>query len=193
MLDALTSDPEVWSKTALFITYDENDGFFDHVVPPFAPGGPVPGAATMDVVERVVHTPAGGPHPAGSYGLGQRVPMLVVSPWSRGGWVNSQTFDHTSIIRFMEDAASASCEPNISQWRRAVCGDLTSAFDFGHTEKRVPGLPPTAAYLPPDQERHPELPGHPPGRPGDAQAGAGPPPRPPAPLRPGRRRDRGRG
>jgi phospholipase C len=63
------------------------------------------------------------------YGLGPRVPMYVVSPWSRGGWVNSQVFDHTSVIRFLEQRFGFH-EPNISPWRRAVCGDLTSAFDF---------------------------------------------------------------
>ena len=42
VLDALTSDPEVWSKTALFITYDENDGFFDHIVPPYPNVGGLP-------------------------------------------------------------------------------------------------------------------------------------------------------
>jgi phospholipase C len=64
-----------------------------------------------------------------AYGLGPRVPMYVVSPWSRGGWVNSQVFDHTSVIRFLERRFDFH-EPNIAPWRRAVCGDLTSAFDF---------------------------------------------------------------
>ncbi len=63
------------------------------------------------------------------YGLGRRVPLYVLSPWSRGGWVNSQVFDHTSVIRFLE-ARFGVAEPNISPWRRAVCGDLTTAFDF---------------------------------------------------------------
>jgi phospholipase C len=63
------------------------------------------------------------------YGLGIRVPMYVVSPWSRGGYVSSEVFDHTSILRFLE-ARFGVAEPNISQWRRAVCGDLTSCFDF---------------------------------------------------------------
>ena len=39
VLDALTSNPKVWSKTALFLMYDENDGWFDHVPPPTAPAG----------------------------------------------------------------------------------------------------------------------------------------------------------
>src|SRR6202012_5931181 len=77
------------------------------------------------------------------YGLGQRVPMYVISPWSRGGWVNSQAFDHTSVIRFLE-ARFGVHEPNISPWRRAVCGDLTSAFDFKNPNNQPIVVPSTA-------------------------------------------------
>ncbi|MGW2351564.1 phosphocholine-specific phospholipase C [Actinacidiphila glaucinigra] len=153
VLDALTSNPEVWSRTALFITYDENDGFFDHVVPPFPAGSPAQGASTVDVTRDVYAGDSG--RPAGPYGLGQRVPMFVVSPWSKGGYVCSQTFDHTSIIRFMERRFGVT-EPNISPWRRAVCGDLTTAFDFRHKDSRTPRLPDTDGYLPPDGDRHPD-------------------------------------
>jgi phospholipase C len=55
--------------------------------------------------------------------------MLIVSPWTTGGWVCSQVFDHTSVLQFLETRFEIP-EPNISAWRRAVCGDLTSAFDF---------------------------------------------------------------
>jgi phospholipase C len=55
--------------------------------------------------------------------------MYVISPWSRGGWVNSQVFDHTSVLRFIE-ARFGVKETNISPFRRAVAGDLTSAFNF---------------------------------------------------------------
>ena len=91
----------------------------------------------------------------GPYGLGQRVPMLVVSPWSTGGYTCSEVFDHTSIIRFMEQRFGVH-EPNISPWRRAICGDLTSAFDFGTTATRPARLPDTTAYEPPDDRRHPD-------------------------------------
>ncbi|WP_439379154.1 phosphocholine-specific phospholipase C [Amycolatopsis lexingtonensis] len=149
VLDALTANPEVWSKTALFITYDENDGFFDHVVPPYATAG----QSTVDTTGEIFAGSAA--NPAGPYGLGQRVPMIVVSPWSKGGYVCSETFDHTSIIRFIERRFGVH-EPNISAWRRSVCGDLTSAFDFSRTDPRVPALPDTAGYEPPDRERHPD-------------------------------------
>ena len=151
VLDALTSDPEVWSRTALLITYDENDGFFDHVVPPHASSPLVPGRSTVPTDNEFYNGPSG----PGSYGLGQRVPMLVVSPWSTGGWVCSETFDHTSIIRFIEQRFGVP-EPNITPWRRSVCGDLTSAFDFSGRKSRVPTLPDTSAYEPHDHDRHPD-------------------------------------
>ncbi|WP_427165490.1 phosphocholine-specific phospholipase C [Streptomyces sp. C1-1] len=153
VLHALTSDPKVWAKTALFITYDENDGFFDHQIPPFAPGSAAQGKSTVDVGPDLFK--GDGSHPTGPYGLGQRVPMLVVSPWSKGGYVCSETMDHTSIIRFMERRFGVH-EPNISPWRRAICGDLTSAFDFSHKDVKPVALPATDGYLPPDHNRHPD-------------------------------------
>lgn len=153
VLDALTSDPEVWSRTALLVTYDENDGFFDHIVPPYPPMSAAQGKSSVDVsADLFAGNASYGPGP---YGLGQRVPMLVLSPWSTGGHVCSETFDHTSVIRLMERRFGVS-EPHISPWRRAICGDLTSAFDFGRTEAAPTGLPPTDGYAPPDRERHPD-------------------------------------
>ncbi|MFJ3223445.1 phosphocholine-specific phospholipase C [Streptomyces sp. NPDC086783] len=162
VLDALTSDPEVWSRTALFITYDENDGFFDHVVPPFPPQNAEQGKSTVDVGPDLYQGDAR--RPAGPYGLGQRVPMIVVSPWSKGGYVCSETLDHTSIIRFMERRFGVH-EPNISPWRRTVCGDLSSAFDFSRKDARPVALPDTDGYEPPDHERHPDYVPTPPANP----------------------------
>ena len=121
LLDALASHPEVFAKTVFILNYDENDGFFDHVPPAVPPIDPAMGKSTVDVTGE---TNKGEP-----VGLGPRVPLLIVSPWSKGGFVNSQLFDHTSVIRFLE-ARFGVHEPNITPWRRAVCGDLTSAFDF---------------------------------------------------------------
>ncbi|SOY61243.1 phosphocholine-specific phospholipase C [Cupriavidus taiwanensis] len=128
VLDALTANPAVWSKTVLLINFDENDGYFDHLPPPCAPaydGDTLAGATTLDP-EQVKPEYHVDKRP---YGPGPRVPMYVVSPWSRGGWVNSQVFDHTSVLRFLE-ARFGVAEPNISGFRRAVAGDLTSAFNF---------------------------------------------------------------
>lgn len=156
VIDALTADPKVWARTVLLVMFDENDGFFDHVPPPAPPsktadGAPL-GASTVDtageyhLVRNPTEAAAERPDLMGRpYGLGPRVPMYVLSPWSRGGWVNSQVFDHTSVIRFLE-ARFGVAEPNISPWRRAVCGDLTSAFDF-----KTPNDTPFSRALPATQ------------------------------------------
>ncbi|HEV2678224.1 MAG TPA: phospholipase C, phosphocholine-specific [Aliidongia sp.] len=158
VLDALTANPEVWSKTALFITFDENDGFFDHMVPPYAPASAAEGLSTVATTNEIF--PGNATYPAGPYGLGPRVPMIVVSPWSKGGWVSSQVFDHTSIIRFVErrfgSGRDGLPEANVTPWRRTVCGDLTSAFDFANPNGAPAPLPSTAAYVPPDAVRHPD-------------------------------------
>jgi phospholipase C len=151
VLNALTSNPEVWSKTALLITFDENDGFFDHVVGPYPSVGGLLGQSTVPLDNELFNgkagTPGGSDGVVGPYGLGVRVPLLVVSPWSKGGWVCSETFDHSSLIRFLE-ARFGVDEPNITPWRRAVCGDLTSAFDFESASDQVPPLPSVAAFKP---------------------------------------------
>jgi phospholipase C len=151
VLNALTSNPEVWSKTAVLITFDENDGFFDHVVGPYPNVGGLAGQSTValdnELFEGQAGTPGGSNGVVGPYGLGVRVPLLAVSPWSAGGWVCSETFDHTSLIRFLEARFGVE-EPNITPWRRAVCGDLTSAFNFAGASDQVPPLPSVAAYKP---------------------------------------------
>jgi len=138
VLNALTANPDIWSRTVLLINFDENDGFFDHVPPPCAPAydsnGVLAGKSTI-ATDGEYHTDK---HP---YGPGPRVPMYVVSPWSRGGWVNSQVFDHTSVLRFLE-ARFGVAEANISAYRRAVCGDLLSAFNFvSPNSAALPAIP----------------------------------------------------
>ncbi|NHL67612.1 phospholipase C, phosphocholine-specific [Burkholderia ambifaria] len=150
ILDALTSNPDVWAKTVLFIMYDENDGFFDHVVPPQPPTSAAQGASTVTTdgeLHTVVNPGRGGSYTADGlpYGLGPRVPMTVVSPWSKGGFVCSQVFDHTSVIRFIGERFGID-EPNITPWRRTVCGDLTAAFDFRSSDASFPSLPDTSQY-----------------------------------------------
>jgi phospholipase C len=142
IISALASDPASWAKTALFLTYDENGGFFDHVppvtAPPGTPGEYVTAAAVPDP------TVAGNPPVSGPIGLGFRVPMLIVSPFSRGGFISSDLFDHTSILRFLETRFGAEV-PNLTAWRRATVGDLTSAFNFSKADSSVPTLPSTSA------------------------------------------------
>jgi len=132
-LDALTANKSVWEKSALFFTYDENGGFFDHVPPPTPPPG-TPGEELTNDSEL-----AGGFK--GPIGLGFRVPMLVISPFSRGGLVSHKTFDHTSTLRFLERRFGPKV-PNLSKWRRNHTGDLTAAFNFASApDATVPSLP----------------------------------------------------
>jgi phospholipase C len=128
-IDAIAANPEVWAKTAFILCYDENDGIFDHVAPP------VPPAGTTD--EFIDGLPIGG---------GFRVPCIIVSPWTAGGWVCSQTFDHTSSLRLLEQVTGVR-ETNISDWRRRTFGDFTAAFRFGDDAAQPPRLPETGASL----------------------------------------------
>ncbi len=137
VLNTLLSNPEVWASTVLFIMYDENDGFFDHVPPPTAPAG-TPGEYLT-----VYPLPSTAGGDAGPIGLGVRVPMMVVSPFSTGGHVCSTPFDHTSQLRFLETLFGVTA-PNISSWRRSVTGDLTSAFRAGPPVTKAPKLPLTS-------------------------------------------------
>jgi phospholipase C len=149
-LHILTENPDVWKKTIFILTYDENDGYFDHV-PPFVaphPRRPETGFtsagvdASLDYVELAedaklnLHGPRESP-----IGLGYRVPLLIASPWTRGGCVCSQVFDHTSVLQFLERFLTHKTgrpiqETNISTWRRTVCGDLTSAFQTAADERQ---------------------------------------------------------
>ncbi|MDM0122816.1 phosphocholine-specific phospholipase C [Variovorax arabinosiphilus] len=175
VLEALVANPEVWSKTVLFVTFDENDGFFDHVPPPAVPSynldGSLAGKSTLDVngmyfdtqnnvyVDEFLSAYIGKPTTSKylddrdtitgklrPFGMGPRVPMYVISPWSKGGWVNSQVSDHASVGMFLEKRFGITV-PAISPWHRAVSGDLTSAFDFvSPNDPAVPTLPATRQY-----------------------------------------------
>jgi phospholipase C len=125
VLQTLFSNPEVWKNTALFITYDEHDGFFDHQLPPF------PETSVTD--EYIDGLPIGP---------GTRVPMLICSPWTRGGYVDSNVYNHTSMLEFL--ATWTGVKPaNVTPWRASVTGDLTTAFDFQHPDFSIPGNIPT--------------------------------------------------
>jgi phospholipase C len=140
-IDIIKSFPDVYAKTAIVLNYDEGGQFVDHHWTPTPPSStPADGMATMETQNEIVKV-TGTPN-----GLGFRVPLLVVSPWTRGNIVLSEVFDHTSVVRLIERRFNVSC-PNISPWRRAVCGDLTSAFDFAHPDFSWPALPDTSNYV----------------------------------------------
>lgn len=150
VLDILTRREEVWKKTIFILCYDENDGYFDHVPPFTAPHKPGTGKVSAGIdtgLEYVTREE----EQAKKYlnadeirespiGLGYRVPLVIASPWSRGGYVNSQVCDHTSILQLMEHFLQHKTgkpikETNITAWRRTVCGDLTSVFRPFNGEK----------------------------------------------------------
>ncbi len=136
VLSTIVSNPKVWAKTVLFITHDENDGFFDHLRPH------TPHHTREGEFLTVDPLPADANGIAGPIGLGFRVPMLVVSPFSTGGLVCSETFDHTSQLRFLEARFGVEV-PNLSRWRRKVTGNLVSTLHDDYADTSVPTLPPT--------------------------------------------------
>lgn len=147
VLNILTQDPETWKKTIFIINYDENDGYFDHVLPfapPVNPSQPVDmngkeGVEYVDQSQEYMSDPSLKSYEKveGTVGLGYRVPMIIASPWTKGGFVNSEVSDHTSVLQFLEKFIMKKLNKNvhvdnISDWRRAICGDLTSAFNSSH-------------------------------------------------------------
>jgi len=173
VLSALTSNPEVWSKTVFFLTFDENDGLFDHIPAPAVPSynldNTLAGKSTLDVAGMYFHDdpdapPFRNPFEGGErryryqdkrdtitgdvrpWGMGPRVPLYIVSPWSKGGWVDSQVADHTSVGQFIEQRFGVTV-PAISPWHRSVSSDLVSAFDFETPNDPVfPDMPDTSDH-----------------------------------------------
>ncbi len=143
----LVSNPDLFSKTVFIINYDEADGSFDHILPPTPPLTSAYGASTVSIENEIITNAT----PNGPVGLNCRVPFLAISPWSKGGYVNSQLFDHTSVIQFIEKRFGV-LSPNLSPWRRAVAGDLTSCFNFTNPNAAAVSLPGTSSYLPPTAE-----------------------------------------
>jgi phospholipase C len=131
-VNAIAANPDVWAKTVFILIYDENDGFFDHVNPPTAPKGTAGEYLTVDGASAPI-------------GLGFRVPCVIVSPWTAGGYVCHDTFDHTSVTRLLELVTGVT-NPNISAWRRQTVGDFTSALGAA-PNGRIPRLPSTTAQL----------------------------------------------
>jgi phospholipase C len=162
VLEALTSNPEVWAKTVFLLNFDENDGYFDHALNPAIPSydtnGELQGKTTMptkglyfDNSTRIYSDASylspndmlsGDLRP---WGMGFRVPFYVVSPWSKGGWINSEVADHISVPLFLEKWLGITL-PAISSWHRSVCSDLTSFFNFRTPNDEFPDLPDLSGY-----------------------------------------------
>jgi len=134
IIQALITQPDLWAKTVVIVTFDENGGFFDHVPPPTPP------PRTPGEFLSAAHLPSEAHGITAPIGLGFRVPTLVVSPFSRGGYVNSDVFDHTSLLRLLESRFGVAV-PNLTSWRRKTAGDLTSTLNLGAPDTSVPALP----------------------------------------------------
>ena len=128
VLQTLFANSGVWNSTALFVTYDEHDGFFDHQLPPYP--------ATSVTDEYISGQPIGP---------GTRVPMLICSPWTTGGYVDSNVYDHTSMLQFLAEWTGAAKPGNVTPWRSSVVGNLTAAFDFANPDFTIPTNIPTLA------------------------------------------------
>jgi phospholipase C len=157
VLEALTSNPDVWASTVFILHFDENDGYFDHALNPAVPSyyasGDLAGASTISLPGMYFNN-ASRTYSSGSYlspadtisgqlrpwGLGARIPCTVVSPWSKGGWINSQVYSHCSIGLFLEKWLGITV-PGITPWHRSVCGDMTSCFNFATPNDTFPTLP----------------------------------------------------
>jgi phospholipase C len=139
-----------WERTALFITYDEHGGYYDHVPPPAAvlPDDTPPMLGPNDL-----------PGAYNRYGF--RVPLLVISPWAKRGYVSSVVQDHTSILRFVERKWNLGAMTR----RDANARDMTDYFDFRRAAFREPPKIASAPALAPGLERcraaglNPPLPG----------------------------------
>ncbi len=131
VVSALIKSPD-WAHTALFMTYDEHGGLYDHVVPP-------PACAPDDFYPQLGVSPAPSPEPGQGFdALGIRVPMLVVSPWAKKNGVAHHTYDHTSILRFIEARFVMPALTN----RDANAEAPWDMFDFSKPSNMSPGEPP---------------------------------------------------
>lgn len=136
---AVAANSGPWASTVFILNYDENDGLFDHVPPITPPAGALEEFVTLE-------SPGGTPGGGLPIGAGFRVPCIIISPWTVGGYVCSDPFDHTSVLQFIEAVCfnGEAVNPNISAWRRSTFGNLTSAFQG--TPSTMPPSNPNFSY-----------------------------------------------
>lgn len=87
-----------WGSTAIIITYDDSDGWYDHVLPPIVNPSD---DSSNDTVCKSTRTPLGGYNDRCGYG--PRLPLLVISPYAKQNYVDHALTDQTSILRFIEE------------------------------------------------------------------------------------------
>jgi phospholipase C len=129
VVTALTTSPQ-WKRSALFITYDEHGGIYDHVAPPKA-------CAPDDLAPK---DKEGAPVPGAFDRYGFRVPFIVVSPYTKKGYVSHTVYDHTSILRFIQARFRV---PALTS-RDANAAIPIDFFDFAAPPNLVPPALPSA-------------------------------------------------
>jgi phospholipase C len=153
IIKVISKYPEVYKNMAFILNYDEGGQFYDHLWTPMPPlNQPLDGQSTVTTdgehfqcqnfpfLVNNSECPESFRGVEVNNGLGYRVPLLVVSPWTRGKSVTSEVFDHTSVVRLIETRFNVTC-PNISPWRRAAVGNLATVFDFENPDYSWPTLP----------------------------------------------------
>ncbi len=120
--NAVLHSPQ-WRRTALFVTYDEHGGYYDHVPPP--------PAIKPDDIPPLLHP---GDVDAGFDRYGFRVPLIVVSPWGRRNYISNVVQDHTSITRFVETKWNLGA----MTYRDANAANMTDYFNFHKPHFRHP-------------------------------------------------------
>jgi phospholipase C len=131
LVQKVMSSP-LWAHTALFITWDEHGGFYDHLPPP--------PACVPDSKDPILSSTGNNTIPAKFDRYGVRVPLIVVSPFAKKGYVGHATYDHTSILRFIEAKFKV---PALTA-RDANADALMDLFDF----KNPPSVTPPTITTP---------------------------------------------
>ena len=127
VVNALFTSPN-WAHSAMFLTYDEHGGYYDHLAPP--------AAVAPDDIKPMLQP---GDVDAGFDRYGIRVPAAVISPYSKPHFVSHKAFDHTSILRFIEKRFGL---PALTK-RDAAAHPMLELFDFSHRSfDTPPSLPP---------------------------------------------------
>ena len=145
VIDFLMTTP-YWSSTAVFINYDDSDGWYDHQF-----GGIVNQSDTLDDeltgsgqcgasgLETALPGPSGAAHAQGRCGHGPRIPLMVISPWAKQNFVDHTATDQTSIIRFIEDNWLHGERIGDGSYD-AIAGSVENMFDFNRIDLRAPYL-----------------------------------------------------
>ena len=133
VINFLQQQPD-WKNTAVIVTYDDSDGWYDHAFPNVAHGS---FDAQADQLNGPGACGAGVAAPAGINGLpvngrcgpGTRIPFLVISPWAKSNYVDHTPIDQASVLRFIEDNWLGGQRLGAGSFD-ASAGSIMGMFDF---------------------------------------------------------------